>query len=310
MKLSALILATVLAGAAGAYAQDAAAIQMQMAQQAAQQANDQAMQAHQQAVAAAQQASQQAAQNASMDNTGPAVEFAQRPKFSIKPGKVDKGTLVRLQCNSRDATIYYTTDNWSPTVHSTVYDGPIRIDRNTHIAAIAVAPYMRRSLVATADYTVDGSAPAAPETAVSTDGLLRAGTPLRLAVASEANSKTAEVGDLLKLALDEDVKTGDTVVLKKGTEIAAKIVALNRAGHGGAPGDLTFVVQAIETAGLRVPLAGGATIEGADGVGRIKKLIFIPAVGAASIAIRGDEAIIKPGMTLVASVAADTPLHP
>jgi hypothetical protein len=45
-------------------------------------------------------------------------------------------------------------------------------------------------------------------------------------------------------------------------------------------------------------------------VGRIKKTIFIPVVGAASIAIRGDEAMIKPGMTLVASVAADTPLHP
>lgn len=314
MKLAALLVSTLFAGAAGMYAQDDAA--MQMAQQAAQQATQQAMQDHQQAVAAAQQAAQQASQNAeqnamqntSMDN-GPTVQFAQRPKFSVKPGKVDKGTLVRLHCNSRDATIYYTTDNWTPTVHSTVYDGPIRIDRNTHIAAIAIAPYARRSLVATADYTVDGSAPAAPETAISTGDILRAGTPLRLAVTAGTNSKTAEVGDLLKLALDEDVKAGDTVVLKKGTEVTAKIVAFNRAGHGGAPGDLTFVVQSIEAAGLRVPLVGGATIEGADGVGRIKKTIFIPVVGAASIAIRGDEAMIKPGMTLIASVAADTPLH-
>jgi hypothetical protein len=39
-------------------------------------------------------------------------------------------------------------------------------------------------------------------------------------------------------------------------------------------------------------------------------MIFIPVFGASALLIRGEDAEIKPGMALTASVAADTPLHP
>lgn len=276
---------------------------LQSTQLATQQANQQAMQAHLQAI-----------QNSQLPtditpNPGDGIALVQRPKFTVKPGVVEKGTRVRLECSTRDATIFYTTDGWTATERSAVYDGPIVINATTHISAIAVAPHLQRSLVANGAFIVAG-APETPENTVSTNGVLKAGTPLRLTVVAGADSKTAEIGDPLKLALDEDVTVGDAVALKKGTEVTAKIIALNRSAHAGMPGDLTFVVRAIQAPNLTVPLIGGATLEGADGVGKIKSLFFFPVVGTVAVAIHGDEATITPGMTLMASVATDTLLRP
>lgn len=295
------------------YGQDAttqAIQQSQMATQQAIQANQDANQASQQAAQQSIQASQQAAQ-AAMDasNSIPVAPFTQKPSFSVRPGVVAPGTIVRIQCSTRHSVIFYTTDGWTPTTLSTRYTGPITINSNTHLEAIAVSPYYTRSLVAQAEYNVRGQAPAAPQEFLSVDGVLRAGTPLRLVTGSSASSKTAQVGDNLTLLLDEDVKDGDSVVIPKGSKVDATISAVDRAGHAGEPGDLAFEVHSLDLQGNKVPLLGGETLEGQDKVKTAKELIFIPVVGPAALLVRGDEAEITPGMTLTASVAADTPLQ-
>jgi hypothetical protein len=58
-------------------------------------------------------------------------------------------------------------------------------------------------------------------------------------------------------------------------------------GQGPAPGNLVFEIHSVEVSGKRVPLFGGETLEGAKG---------------------GKQAVIKPGMTAIAFVAADTPV--
>lgn len=81
------------------------------------------------------------------------------PTASIASGsQVEKGTQVELFCATEGATIYYTLDGSCPCVSSEarkVYDGtPIMIDKNTVIKAMATAPDMGESEVATFVYIV------------------------------------------------------------------------------------------------------------------------------------------------------------
>ena len=307
--MKAILLAFVLASAS-AYAQDAGAL-------AAQQANDQAMQAaqqaNQQAMQAAQQASQQAmqdTQNNAMQNSGPVVAITQPPSFSVQAANVAPQTEVRITCRTHYATIYYTTNGWTPTTASRRYTGPITLKATTHLQAIAVAPNMARSSVASVKYTVNGAAPPTQPLALSSDGVLRAGTRLHLITSSSVNSKTAQVGDALALVLNQDVKVGNAVVVPKGSPVEAIITQADPSGHAGTPGDLSFEVHSVTASGLQIALTGGETLEGANRYKRTRGLLLVPGVGIASLAIHGQEAEIKPGMTLTAIVAADTPLHP
>ena len=134
----------------------------QAAQQASQQATQAAMQGSQQASQQAMEASQQAAQSAqiAMQNTTPppvGPSLTATPKFSLKQGAFSAPVTVRIQDRTRGAIICYTTDGWTPTINSPRYKGPITIDSNTTIQAIAIAPYALRSWVATAQYAVQPS---------------------------------------------------------------------------------------------------------------------------------------------------------
>jgi hypothetical protein len=217
---------------------------------------------------------------------GMALEV-EKPKFSEPGGKVAAGTKVKIKSDTHYATLYYTTNGWTPTTQSAKYTGPITINATTHLQVMAMGPNYQRSKVERVDYEVENARVAAPETTVSVpaDGTLRAGTPVRVAFGGkEISSETANVGDEITLLLDEDIKLGDTVLAAKGSRVSAALTIAD-AGHGAAPGDLVFEVRSVEVAGKRVPLFGGETLEGVKG---------------------GKDAVITPGMTAMAFVSADT----
>ena len=115
--------------------------------------------------------------------------------------------------------------------------------------------------------------------------MLRAGTPVRVAFAGkDIDSETAAVGDEITVVLDEQIRLGETVLAPKGAPVHAALTFADP-GRGPAPGDLVFEIRSIQVAGKHVPLFGGETLEGLKG---------------------GKEAKIKPGMTAMAFVAADT----
>ena len=123
-------------------------------------------------------------------------------------------------------------------------------------------------------------------------------------------TKTAQVGDSLSLLLDQDVKVGDTVVVPRGTPVDATITQADPSGHAGTPGDIAFEVHSLTVHGTEIPLHGGETLEGASRY-NARAFALIPVVGLIpAIATRGDDAEIKPGMFLTASVDADTDLKP
>jgi hypothetical protein len=305
--MKAILLAFVLA-AASAYAQDMGAW---AAQQASEQAAQAAQQANQQAMQAAQQASQQAMQNTqtAMQMSGPVIAVTLPPSFSVQAGDVEPETSVRITCRVHYATIYYTTNGWTPTLNSRRYTGPITIKATTRLQAIAVAPNMFRSAVASVKYTVKGTAAPMQTLTLSPDAVLHAGTRLRLITASTVNSKTAHVGDALTLLLDQDVKAGGMVVIPKGSPAEAIITQADPSGAAGTPGDLSFEVHSVVARGSHIGLTGGETLEGANRY-KTRGFLLVPVVGLASLAIHGQEAEIKPGMTLTAAVAADAPLQP
>ena len=213
----------------------------------------------------------------------------EKPIFSIKSGTVPAGTKVYLKSETHYATLYYTTNGWTPTTQSAKYTGPITINANTHLEVIAIGPNFQRSAVEHADYKVANSPAPVLETTlvVPEDGNLRAGTPVRVAFAGkEIDSASASVGDEISVVLDEDVKLGGAVVAPKGSPVKAALTIADP-GDGNGPGDLVFEIRSVDVAGKRVPLFGGETLEGAKG---------------------GKDAKFTPGMSAMAFVAADVSL--
>ena len=88
------------------------------------------------------------------------IKTVDTPKASIASGTVvEKGTTIKLTCETEGATIYYTLDGSCPcdnTDARQVYDGtPIIINESVTIKAMAMAPNMYESDVAEFVYMVD-----------------------------------------------------------------------------------------------------------------------------------------------------------
>ncbi len=220
--------------------------------------------------------------------------------LSVKSGVVKPGTKVRIKWRGSDySAVYYTTDGWTPTLASNSYTGPIPITANTHLQVIGIewscgvsdtCTNWARSPIVDAYYDV-ATAPASPQgAAVITDGLLRAGTTLQLVTGAEISSNSARRGDEVSLLLAQDVMAGGKVVIPKGTPVDA-VLTQAIAPAGNAPGLLQFGVHSLQASGVTIKLLGGATMEGR--IGR-----------------NPSEAVIKPGMSLDATVVADVKLKP
>src|ERR1700722_1875243 len=311
-----------------AQAQDPGQIATQQALQAGQQANQDAQQAAQMMQQASMQAAQQAqaAQATQTAGATPPCCFIAKPKFSVKAGSYGSPVTVKLTDSTRGAIIYYTTDGWTPTPASNRYLGPIAINANTTLQAIAVAPYYAgygRSLVVTAQYNISARvaaispalpnpAAAPPEAAseLSEDGkvTLFQGTPVPLIFEAEVNSKTASVGDLVPLKLADDLKVGNLVVVRKGASASGLVIQVDKTALGGAPGDVTFQVDSLTANGGVIKLSGFATKEGEAKPPNAAR--FIPYVGVFTVLKRGSHAEIPAGTPFTAFVAQDTELLP
>lgn len=77
------------------------------------------------------------------------------PTATPAAGAVDSGTEVILASTTPDAKIFYTIDGTTPTMSSTLYEGPITITAAVTIKAIAVAEGHDPSAVLTAAYTLN-----------------------------------------------------------------------------------------------------------------------------------------------------------
>lgn len=73
---------------------------------------------------------------------------------SFPSGEIYKGNLIELYTETSDAEIYYTTNGDIPSINSTLYTGPIKINKNMTIKAIAIRKNMYNSKVLELNYKV------------------------------------------------------------------------------------------------------------------------------------------------------------
>ncbi len=84
---------------------------------------------------------------------------APSPSFGEAAGNYTSPQTVSLSDTIPGATIYYTTNNTTPTTSSTRYTAPLTINATTTVQAIAVASGYNNSAVASATYTISAPAP-------------------------------------------------------------------------------------------------------------------------------------------------------
>src|SRR6266481_4401941 len=76
------------------------------------------------------------------------------PTFSPVPGNYTSAQSVTIATAWPGSTIYYTTDGTTPTTSSSVYTGPVSINSTTPLKAMATAPNLTNSYVASGLYTI------------------------------------------------------------------------------------------------------------------------------------------------------------
>jgi hypothetical protein len=144
------------------------------------------------------------------------------------------------------------------------------------------------------------------QTAMAAQSLmLNAGTPITLAVSEEASSSTHKAGDLIKLAVLNDVTVGQTVVIPKGTSATGEITWRTGKGAFGKSGKIEFSLRSINLNGQLIPVTGDFRQEGegntvATGVGVI-------AVGVFAAFITGKRARLPVGRELMAQLPQAVP---
>jgi len=108
--------------------------------------------------------------------------LTESPKFSVKPGKYNEPRTVKITNSTAGATIYDTTDGWTPTAESQRYTGPIKVSSTTKLRAIAISPRTGSSFVTTGKYTIDppGTAPNSHAAAAARSAGAHATTPEKL----------------------------------------------------------------------------------------------------------------------------------
>ncbi len=86
------------------------------------------------------------------------------PTFTVDAGTYNVAKSVELNCETADATIYYTTDGTAPDNTKTAYSGAISVDKSMTIKAIAIKDGLTDSEVAEAAYTLKCLAPTITKT--------------------------------------------------------------------------------------------------------------------------------------------------
>jgi hypothetical protein len=91
------------------------------------------------------------------------ITQAAMPTFNPAPGTYSSAQQVTIATTTPNATIYYTTNGSTPTTASTKYTGPVAISTTETLKAIATAPNLTNSAVASGLYTIQtGQTAAAP----------------------------------------------------------------------------------------------------------------------------------------------------
>src|SRR5579863_535373 len=150
--------------------------------------------------------------------------------------------------------------------------------------------------------------PSAPAENAPAPVVLKEGTEVSLAFAQDLSSKTAVDDDRVSMTLDDDLKVGDVVVVKKGAPAVATITNVKKAGMIGKAGELSIRLEYLKADESRIRLRGSKGKEGEGKVGTAVALTVL--FGPIGLIKHGKNVEIKQGTLLTAYIDQDTPLPP
>lgn len=225
---------------------------------------------------------------------------ARAPRLWQQAGSEPGTAVVRMEDRSRGASIFYTTDGWTPTAASERYLGPITLRRSATVRAIALVAGGVRSYVSTLPVEVTLQSPAAPLVEPIHVAQLTSGTRLPLIFSALVTSRGLKVGDHLPVSLADDLFIGDKLAAHKGTAIQTVVTHVDNSHVQGLPGVLSFSAQALQLEdGTTIPLLGVETMEGAD---HTKKANIASVIPLAGLSVHGGDAIVPAGTRFQADV--------
>ncbi len=161
-----------------------------------------------------------------------------------------------------------------------------------------------------------GSAPMAAAayvvTAPTAHVTLPSNSPVIVQVTDQISSSALHAGSKVNLAVVQDVKVGDTIVIPAGARAEAEISWRTGRGAFGKSGKIEFDLRRIDFAGRSVALSGHYRVEGNGAP--LAAAATVVAVGLPGIFVTGHSARIEPGTqftaytqeSLVVEVSAQT----
>lgn len=130
--------------------------------------------------------------------------------------------------------------------------------------------------------------------------LLTSGTPVRLMVLKEINSRTARIGDRFKLRVDEPIYLNGAPVVPVGATAWGEIVSVEKNGAVGKGGRLGARLLYLDLPSSQVPLRGDyADRGGGNGAGVV---LGVVGFGLFGLLTGGDSARLKAGDTFTGYV--------
>jgi N-acetylneuraminic acid mutarotase len=170
----------------------------------------------------------------------PSPEAVPVPVFSPKAGTYTVPQTVTITDADPDATIYYTTNNTSPTTSSLKYTGPITVSQTEHFYAVAIknAGYTVGA-VASAQYTIPVPKPAATPTFSYPSGTYS--SPLSVSIAdATSGAKIYYTTDGSTPTSSSTRYTGPIAVSKSMT---IKAIAIASGYKDSAVASATYIIQ-------------------------------------------------------------------
>jgi hypothetical protein len=227
------------------------------------------------------------------------------PRLKQEAGTEPGTVLVRMEARSRGASIFYTTDGWTPTAASKRYLGPITLRRSTTVRAIAFSAGGFRSRVSLLPVNLISSTPVNINPGPIRITQLSPGTKLPLIFSASVSSRGEKVGDRLPVSLADDLFVDGKLAAQKGAAIEAVVTNVDNSHVQGLPGVLSFSALSLRLRdGTSVPLLGVETMEGTDHTMKANVADIVPLGG---LMVHGKDAVIPAGQRFEAQVTK--PIH-
>jgi hypothetical protein len=141
------------------------------------------------------------------------------------------------------------------------------------------------------------------------DVILENGTRIRLETVNKVSSGINNEGDEISFVVTDDVKLGDTVLIKAGTIATGTVSELLKRGSIGKAGKLTIDLDStLAVNGKKVPLTGTIIRKGDDKMvlSLALSLLACPPVSLVFLTMRGADATLPANFEYNARVDRDT----